>query len=378
MKRKLTDTKITKAVTKDNDYKLSDGGGLFLHVKSNGSKLWSWQYRFDGVPKLMALGAYPDLSLGEARNKHDELRRIAKGGVDPMAIRKVEKSLFTQNPANAFTRVEIVADADGNKTVRTTPLNNSFLWVERQWYEKWSSDKDPTHAAAVAARVERDILPPLGHRPIAEIEAPEIASVALAIQERGALDVAHRSLNTMGQIFRFGISRGYCRRNPAAEIKAGDFLKGRTRKNFARVDQKEIPDLLWAIHHYNGMPVTRIMLKLMVRVWVRTSELILTPWSEFTFKDGRLSDTVWTIPASRMKKVKGHPSAGPSTALTASHRPDRRTVWLHRQHPVAVSRSTRCQELHIEQYDPRCTRFDGLQGQDDRTRVQGACLNLSV
>ena len=75
------------------------------------------------------------------------------------------------------------------------------------------------------------------------------------------------------------------------------------------MEQKEIPDLLWAIDHYNGMPVTRILLKLMVRVWVRTSELILTPWSEFTFKNGKLIDTVWTIPASRMKKVKGTPVA---------------------------------------------------------------------
>lgn len=153
----------------------------------------------------------------------------------------------------------------------------------------------------------RDILPKLGHRPIAEIEAPEIAAVALAIQERGALDLAHRSLNTTSQIFRYGIAHGFCRRNPAADIKAGDFLKGLNPKNFARVDQKEIPDLLRAIDHYNGMPVTRILLKLVVRVWVRTSELILTPWSEFTFKDGKLIDTVWTIPAPRMKKVKGTP-----------------------------------------------------------------------
>lgn len=306
MRRKLTETKISKSAVREKDYKLSDGGGLFLHVKPNGSKLWRWQYRFDGVPKLMALGTYPDLSLGEARDKHDELRRVVKGGVDPMAIRKVEKSL-TQNPDNAFTKVEIVEDENGNKTVRSTPLTNSFLWVQAQWYDKWSSDKDARHAATVAGRIERDILPFLGHRPITEIEAPEIASVALAIQERGALDVAHRSLNTMGQIFRFGISRGFCRRNPAAEIKASDFLKGRNPKNFARVEQREIPDLLRAIDHYNGMPVTKIMLKLMVRVWVRTSELILSPWSEFTFKDGRLADKVWTIPAARMKKVKGVP-----------------------------------------------------------------------
>lgn len=153
MKRKLTETKITKAATKEKDYKLSDGGGLFLLVKSSGSKLWRWQYRFNGVPKLMALGTYPDLSLGSARNKHDEMRHVLKGGVDPMAIRKVEKSLLTQNPANAFTRVEIVADENGDKIVRTTPLTNSFLWVERQWFDKWSADKDARHVANSGPRI---------------------------------------------------------------------------------------------------------------------------------------------------------------------------------------------------------------------------------
>jgi integrase len=302
---KLTDTKVSKTQKRSKAYKLSDSGGLFLFVTTTGTKLWRWQYRFKGAPKLMALGAYPDLSLGSARDMHDTLRQLLKQGVDPMGIRKAEKSLQTPPPAAVITKVEVVADDDGKKIVRSTLAVNTFAWVQAQWYEKWAADKDATHAATIAGRVERDILPPLGHRPIAEIEAPEVAAVALAIQERGALDVAHRSLNTMGQIFRFGISKGYCRRNPAADIKAGDFLQGRNPQNFARVAPKEIPKLLWAIDHYNGMPVTRIMLKLMVRVWVRTSELILTPWSEFTFKQGRLTDRVWTIPASRMKKVKG-------------------------------------------------------------------------
>jgi len=306
---KLTETKVSKSLKRDKAYKLSDGGGLFLFITATGSKLWRWQYRYKGSPKLMALGAYPDLSLERVRELHKALRNVLASGTDPMQTRKAEKDVFTQTTKAPVpgTTVKVVEDDKGNKVVKVTPVVNSFAWVQAQWFDKWAADKDARHAATVAGRVERDILPPLGHRPIAEIEAPEIAAVALAIQERGALDVAHRSLHTMSQVFRFGISMGFCRRNPAADIKAGDFLKGRNPKNFARVEQKEIPDLLWAINHYNGMPVTRIMLKLMVRVWVRTSELILTPWSEFTFKDGRLTDRVWTIPASRMKKVKGTP-----------------------------------------------------------------------
>lgn len=261
---------------------------MFLFVTTTGSKLWRWQYRFKGSPKLMALGAYPDLSLEKVRELHKALRDMLASGTDPMQTRKAEKDGFTQTtraPA-PVTTVRLVDDGNGRKIVKVTPIINSFAWVAAQWYDKWIADKVARHAAQVQNRLELDILPELGNRPIAEIEAPECAAVALAIEERGALHLAHRSLNMMSQIFRYGIANGFCRRNPAADIRASDFLKGLNPKNFARVEQKEFPDLLWAIDHYHGMPVTRLLLKIMVRVWVRTSELILSPWSEFTFKSG--------------------------------------------------------------------------------------------
>ncbi len=300
----LTQVGVEKAQAKESPYRLTDGDGLFLLVQPSGSKLWRWNYRFDGKQQTMSYGVYPNVSLKEARINHTAARALLHQGVNPVTEKKKNKE---HRQARTMAGI-IKAPASPSFTAEGVPLAvGSFAWVEAQWYNKWAADKDARHAGQVADRIERDILPQLGHRPIAEIEAPEIAAVALAIEERGALDLAHRSINTMSQIFRFGITRGYCRRNPAADIKAGDFLKGLNPRNFARVAQKEIPDLLRAIDHYKGMPVTRILLKLMVRVWVRTSELILTPWSEFTFKGGELADTVWTIPAGRMKKVKGTP-----------------------------------------------------------------------
>ena len=189
-----------------------------------------------------------------------------------------------------ITTVRVVTDEKGKKVVKIAPVANSFAWVEQQWFEQWKADKSPRHAQQVESRIATDILPKLGHRPIAEIEAPEIADVALAIEARGAGDLAHRSLNTMSQIFRFGITRGYNKRNPAMDIKARDFLKGVETRNFARVEQSELPELLWKIEHYNGLPVTRIVLKLMVRTFLRTSELILAPWSELVFNGNRLSN----------------------------------------------------------------------------------------
>ena len=294
----LTQVGVDKAQAKDAPYRLTDAEGLFLLVQPSGSKLWRWNYRFEGKQQTMSYGVYPDVGLKEARVKHTAARTLLHQGVNPVAARKRDKE-------DRQTKAGIVVASKP----ADAPDVGSFAWAAARWYKKWESDKDARHAGQVWQRLEADILPKIGHRPIPEIEAPEISAVALAIEERGALDLAHRSLNTMSQIFRYGIANGFCRRNPAADIKAGDFLKGLNPKNFARVEQKEIPDLLWAIDHYNGMPVTRILLKLLVRVWVRTSELILTPWSEFTFKNGKLIDTVWTIPASRMKKVKGTPVA---------------------------------------------------------------------
>jgi hypothetical protein len=163
---KLTDTKVSKAQKRDTAYKLSDGGGLFLFVTTADSKLWRWPYRFKGSPKLMALGAYPDLSLLEVRKLHEAMRNVLKGGTDPMKTRKAEKDHFDQTTKASVpvTTVRVVADANGKKIVHVTPVENSFVWVQAQWYEKWSAGKDTTHSAAVAARVERDILTPFRMR----------------------------------------------------------------------------------------------------------------------------------------------------------------------------------------------------------------------
>ena len=289
----LTQVEVEKAQAKETPYRLADGQGLYLLVQPSGSKLWRWNYRYGAKQQTMAYGVFPEVTLKEARIKHGAARALLHEGQSPALERLKEKAEAEKEQARELANR---ADAQG-----------SFKWVYLKWYEKWEADKDARHASQVKDRIETDILPKLGHRPITEIEAPDVVEVALAIEERGALDLARRSLSTMSQIFRYGISKGFCRRNPTADVKAGDFLKGLTPKNFARVTPKEFPDLLWAIAHYNGMPVTCIMLRLMVHVWVRTSELILTPWSEFSFQGNKLVDTMWTIPASRMKKVKGTP-----------------------------------------------------------------------
>src|SRR5215469_6560260 len=269
----LTDTVIRKAKAKDSPYRISDGGGLYLSITPAGGKLWRWKYRFDGREKLMSFGSYPDVPLSLARERHSKARKPLATGIDPMARRKAEKAA----------------------------AENSFEAVSKEWLQHWKHGKSPRHADYVERRIESDILPCLGARPIGEIEAPEIVAMVKAIEKRGARDIAKRALETTGQIFRYALAHGYAHRNPASEVRPGDILRATRKVNYARVDAKELPELLRAIELYCGTPVTRLALKLMALTFVRTSELIGAKWAEFNLETGR-----WDIPADRMKMRTPH------------------------------------------------------------------------
>jgi len=269
----LTDTEIRKAKAKDTAYRLSDGGGLHLWITPAGGKLWRWKYRFESREKLMSFGGYPDVPLSLARERHQEARKLLATGTDPMAERKADKAA----------------------------AENSFQSVARAWWDHWQDGKNLRHAVQVKRRMEADILPHLGARSIAVIEAPELVAMTKAIEQRGARDVAKRALETTGQVFRYAIAHGYAKRNPASEIRPGDILKSTRKINYARIDAKELSDLLRSIEVYQGTHVTRLAMKLMGLTFVRTSELIGAKWTEFDLEAAR-----WDIPAERMKMRTPH------------------------------------------------------------------------
>jgi len=273
----LTDTEIKKAKPREKAYSMGDGGGLYLWVKPTGGKLWRWSYRYEGKEKLMAFGKYPDVPLALARDRHRDARKLLATGVDPMEQRKAEK------------------------TAGRTAVEDSFASVAQLWIEHWQDGKSLRHVDYVRRRIETDILPRLGARPIAQIEAPELVAMTKAIEQRGARDIAKRALETTGQVFRYAIALGYARRNPASEIRPSDILKSAPKANYARIDAKELPQLLRAIEVYQGTPVTRLAIKLMALTFVRTGELIGAKWSEIDLEAGR-----WDIPADRMKMRTPH------------------------------------------------------------------------
>lgn len=273
----LTDTRIRTAKSEAKPYKLTDAHGLHLLVNPTGSKLWQLRYRFEGKERLTAIGPYPDVSLAEAREKRESLRKQLRAGQDPREEKRQKK------------------------LERLVARESTFISVAHSWFDSWSKTKSPRHAAYVQRRLEQDVFPAIGKRPISEIEAPELVLLLKKIESRGALDIAKRAHQTIGQIFRHGIAHGLLKHSPASNLKPSDIIVSRRTVNFARIDAKLLPELLRKIDAYQGAPVTRLAIKLLALTFVRTGELIAARWEEFDLKEG-----CWRIPAQRMKMRTPH------------------------------------------------------------------------
>jgi integrase len=220
----------------------------------------------------MTLGEYPRISLQRARELHRDARLQLKQGV---------------NPARP-------GEAQGQN-------GTTFEDVALIWLAHWRQDKSERHAGYVERRMRADILPALGSRSIASIEALDVVRMAQTIEARGAHETARRALEVAGQIFRHGVSNGLAPRNPATDIKPSDVLAPVKSENFARVNASEVPALLRSINEYHGSAVTKIAMKLLAYTAVRTSELISAPWAEIDIEGAR-----WEIAAQRTKMRDAH------------------------------------------------------------------------
>jgi integrase len=257
--------------------KYHDGGGLYLWVYEDGSKFWRLRYWIAGKEKSLSFGAYPEVSLKEARARRDEERKKIDGNVDPSVERKLTK--IKQHMA----------------------ANNSFKSVAMEWYEKQTIAWVKKHAEDVKRRLESNIFPELGNRPISEIEAPELLAAIQKIESRGAYDLSHRVNSLCGQIFRYGIATGRCSRDIARDLRGA--LTPHIKKHQLAVRPEQLPQLLYAIDRYDeiGDLQTQLALKLLALTFVRTTELIAAEWSEFD-----LEKRMWVIPAERMKMSNEH------------------------------------------------------------------------
>jgi integrase len=272
----LSDIQIRKAKPADKDYKLSDAGGLYLLVTPTGGKLWRLAYRYTGKQKTLYFGAYPALSLADARQRREDAKKLLANGVDPGEVKKAQKTAVAAVTENAF---EVVA---------------------REWHGKFKTTWSEVHANTLLERLERDIFPYIGTKVIAEIKPPALLAVLRRVESRGALDTAHRERFMCGQIFRYAIATGRAERDPSTDLR-GALPPVKFGHRAAPTDPKDVAPLLRAIDDFKCTFPVKCALQLLPLVFCRPGELRAAEWAEFDFENEQ-----WNIPAIRMKMKEPH------------------------------------------------------------------------
>lgn len=257
----LTDTAIRAVKPAEKAVKLADEKGLYLLITPAGGRWWRLDYRFSGKRKTLSMGVYPEVGLKAARERRDEARKLLACGIDPGENRKAAKASKT----------------DG--------ATNSFETVAREWFAKYSPTWATSHSDKIIQRLEKDVFPWIGSNPIAEITAPQLLSVLRRIENRGALDTAHRAHQNCGQIFRYAVATGRAERDPSSDLRGA--LAPAKHKHFAAITEPAaVGELLRAIDGFRGTFVVQCALKLAPLFFVRPGELRKAQWPEFDLKKG--------------------------------------------------------------------------------------------
>ena len=299
----LTDAQCRNAVCAPDrkQSRFADAGGMYLQVSPAGSKRWFLKYRVAGAEKQLALGSYPDVSLTAARKARDAAKLNKSEGRDPIQIRKVEKLMAT------------------------TPDADTFKVTALEWYELKLSGWSSHYAIREKRNLEKDLFPHFAARRIGDILPIELLAAVRAVEERGALDVAHRVLTTAGQVWRYAVATGRAQRDVSADIKGA--LKPHHGKHFAAItDPVKLGELIRVIRGYQGGPIVRAALQLAPLLFQRPGELRAAAWAEFD-----LDAELWTIPAARMKRsVDGKKNGEPHLVPL----PTQAVEILRKLHPI--------------------------------------------
>lgn len=278
----LNDIKIKSLKPSDKSKTYPDGQGLRLLVHANGSKYWQFRYTFEAKEKIMAIGVYPAVSLLDARKRAFNARELLQSlpPIDPQAKKEQERDLKLDIKANTFK-----------------------VWSGK-WFDHWKGSVSKPHAEYTMRRLDIDITPFIGDKAIAQLDIDDIKDVFNKCVKRDALDMAARVFQIIKAILQFAVEhkkQSHCEHNVALDIKLSANIPHRDRKNYARLSSAEFPELLRHIEAYQGDSKTRIALKLMPLVFVRTSELIEARWAEIEWES-----KLWRIPKERMKSGSEH------------------------------------------------------------------------
>src|SRR5471032_1811306 len=263
----LTDIQLRNAKPTDKSYKLSDGGGLYIEVMPSGTKFWRMKVRqANGKESRLTFGGYPDITLASARAERSKVKQQKAAGLDPAQSKRIEK---------LQKRIAAV---------------NTFEVLAREWHANKAETWKPNTAKEALARLENDVFQRIGNRPITEVDAPLMLDVLRQIEKRGAVNMAARVGAHCSAVFRFAIAKGVVKYNPVPDLRGA--LKPRAKGHHAAIGTDELPELLTALRQAEAsmfMP-TRVLMRLMMLVFVRTSELVETPWDEID-----LVNETWVI-----------------------------------------------------------------------------------
>lgn len=302
----LTDVKCRQAKPGDKLQKLSDGGGLQLHIFPNGSKLWRGAYRYAGAQKTFSIGAYPLIGIQDARQAWQDARAQLVAGVDPTTERRVEKL----RAVSTMTFEQVAVE-----------------WRATKYAQGSKTGDDALH------RVTMNVFPDLGALPINSITPPMVLRTLRRIEARGSLDMTKRVQRLVVRIFNYAMALGLRTDNPGAPV--GEALKGHKAGHFAAIEVEELPAFLADLVKAEGdLEIkTRVATRLVMHTFVRTTEIVGAPWSEID-----LDNALWIVPAARMKMRRDHvvPLSRQAVALFREMQPitgGRQFVFPHRSKP---------------------------------------------
>ena len=272
---KLNARLVKETKPQEKNYKLSDGGGLYLLVTPNGSRYWRLKYRVAGKEKLLSVGVYPEVSLADARATRDEAKRLIKAGGDPSENKRQEKQ------------------------ARHGGVGNTFEQIAREWYQgrydRWSE----SYRNEMLLTFEHDVFPYIGHRPINEIKPLELMAVLAKLEKRGATEKMRKVRQRCGEVWKYAIITGRAEYNPAPDLASA--MKPHKREHYPYLTVTELPEFLTSLSAYSGSMLVKLAMRLLILTGTRPGELRQAQWTEIDF-----DTALWEIPAERMKMRRPH------------------------------------------------------------------------
>ncbi|MFC3395057.1 tyrosine-type recombinase/integrase [Brenneria rubrifaciens] len=262
----LNDSKIRNLKSSAKPFKVSDSHGLYLLINPGGSRLWYLKYRIDGKESRLSLGAYPNVSLTDARQQRDGIRKMLAQNINPAQQRAAEQA--ARSPVKHF------------KTVALGWHKSNKTWSEN-------------HAARLLASLNNHVFPAMGHQPITELKTRHFTVLLKGIEEKGLLEVASRTRQHLCNIMRYAVQQGWVENNPALNLVG--VTAPPVRRHYPALPLERLPELLEHIEGYRqGRDLTRLAVLLTLHLFIRSSELRFARWCEIDFKN-----RIWTIPATR-------------------------------------------------------------------------------